>query len=176
MMCSRSQQQKPQPAPYDRCSLSQLKPSRSVPGQTTTAASGNVVGQPPPVAPVQVGGDKLYSLLSGRRRQNDRGERSETFCTAVNTRERDHHRGEVQPSPSASITTASGRNLHAEEDKMETVEALLSLSDCSRSPEGSPDKTLITILPAHNPDKGSFFMDRKRERDRQTERQKVNKS
>ena len=41
------------------------------------------------------------------------------------------------------------------EDKMETVEALLSLSDTSRSPGGSPDKpALITILPAHNPDKG----------------------
>ena len=39
-------------------------------------------------------------------------------------------------------------------DKMETVEALLSLSDASRSPVGSPEKPLITILPAHNPDKG----------------------
>ena len=39
-------------------------------------------------------------------------------------------------------------------DKMETVEALLSLSDASRSPGSSPEKTLITILPAHNPDKG----------------------
>jgi DNA-directed RNA polymerase subunit M/transcription elongation factor TFIIS len=38
-------------------------------------------------------------------------------------------------------------------DKMETVEALLSLSDSNRSPGSSPDKTLITILPAHNPDK-----------------------
>jgi len=38
-------------------------------------------------------------------------------------------------------------------DKMETVEALLSLSDASRSPGSSPEKTLITILPAHNPDK-----------------------
>ena len=39
-------------------------------------------------------------------------------------------------------------------DKMETVEALLSLSEASRSPVGSPEKPLITILPAHNPDKG----------------------
>lgn len=38
-------------------------------------------------------------------------------------------------------------------DKMETVEALLSLSDASRSPGSSPEKTLITIIPAHNPDK-----------------------
>ena len=36
-------------------------------------------------------------------------------------------------------------------DKMETVEALLSLSS---SAANSPEKTLITILPAHNPDKG----------------------
>ena len=43
----------------------------------------------------------------------------------------------------------------ATEDTMETVEALLSLSHSSRSPGGSPDKpALITILPAHNPDKG----------------------
>ena len=41
-------------------------------------------------------------------------------------------------------------------DKMETVEALLSLSDASRSPGSSPEKTLITILPAHNPDKGEI--------------------
>ena len=39
-------------------------------------------------------------------------------------------------------------------DKMETVEALLSLSSSTRSPGSSPEKTLITILPAHNPDKG----------------------
>ena len=39
-------------------------------------------------------------------------------------------------------------------DKMETVEALLSLSEASRSPVGSPEKPLITLLPAHNPDKG----------------------
>ena len=35
-------------------------------------------------------------------------------------------------------------------EKMETVEALLSLSDSSRSPGGSPEKPLITILPAHS--------------------------
>ena len=45
-----------------------------------------------------------------------------------------------------------------EDDKMETVEALLSLSDTSRSPGGSPDKTMITILPAHNPDKGMQYL------------------
>ena len=39
-------------------------------------------------------------------------------------------------------------------DKMETVEALLSLSSSTRSGGSSPEKTLITILPAHNPDKG----------------------
>ena len=42
-------------------------------------------------------------------------------------------------------------------DKMETVEALLSLSEASRSPVGSPEKPLITILPAHNPDKGELL-------------------
>ena len=42
-------------------------------------------------------------------------------------------------------------------DKMETVEALLSLSDASRSPGSSPEKTLITIIPAHNPDKGKQY-------------------
>ena len=45
-----------------------------------------------------------------------------------------------------------------EDDKMETVEALLSLSDTSRSPGGSPDKTMITILPAHNPDNGIQYL------------------
>ena len=40
---------------------------------------------------------------------------------------------------------------------METVEALLSLSDCSRSPETSPEKSRITLIPAHNPDKGTVF-------------------
>ena len=43
-------------------------------------------------------------------------------------------------------------------DKMETVEALLSLSDASRSPGSSPEKTLITIIPAHNPDKGNLYI------------------
>ena len=46
-------------------------------------------------------------------------------------------------------------------DKMETVEALLSLSDASRSPVGSPEKPLITILPAHNPDKGEARLEMK---------------
>ena len=46
-------------------------------------------------------------------------------------------------------------------DKMETVEALLSLSDASRSPVGSPEKPLITILPAHNPDKGEVRLEMK---------------
>merc|ERR1719270_1830897 len=37
-------------------------------------------------------------------------------------------------------------------DKMETVAALLSLSESSRSPASSPEKAMITILPAHSPD------------------------
>ena len=37
-------------------------------------------------------------------------------------------------------------------DKMETVAALLSLSETSRSPVSSPEKPLITLLPAHSPD------------------------
>ena len=41
-------------------------------------------------------------------------------------------------------------------DKMETVEALLSLGESSRSPggQGGQDKPLITLLPAHSPDTG----------------------
>ena len=43
-----------------------------------------------------------------------------------------------------------------ETDKMETVAALLSLShsEASRSPASSPEKPLITLLPAHSPDTG----------------------
>ena len=50
-------------------------------------------------------------------------------------------------------------------DKMETVAALLSLSESSRSPASSPEKAMITILPAHSPDTGKvelqprFFKD-----------------
>ena len=40
-------------------------------------------------------------------------------------------------------------------DKMETVAALLSLSETSRSPVSSPEKPLITLLPAHSPDTGT---------------------
>ena len=40
-------------------------------------------------------------------------------------------------------------------ETMETVEALLSLSEASRSPVGSPEKPLITLLPAHSPDTGT---------------------
>ncbi len=59
---------------------------------------------------------------------------------------------------------------------MSTVEALLSLSDTSRSADNSPEKSQITILPAHNPDKGRYI-DRLQDRyldiqmDRQMDRQ-----
>ena len=41
-------------------------------------------------------------------------------------------------------------------DKMETVAALLSLSESSRSPASSPEKPMITLLPAHSPDTGKY--------------------
>ena len=46
-------------------------------------------------------------------------------------------------------------------DKMETVAALLSLSESSRSPASSPEKAMITILPAHSPDTGKAELQRK---------------
>ena len=62
----------------------------------------------------------------------------------------------IQPERRGSEPARAARDHHGEEeDKMSTVEALLSLSESSRSPEGSPDK-LITLIPAHNPDKGTY--------------------
>ena len=46
-------------------------------------------------------------------------------------------------------------------DKMETVAALLSLSESSRSPASSPEKAMITILPAHSPDTGKAELQRR---------------
>ena len=58
---------------------------------------------------------------------------------------------ESPPAPFAmKLRQASQVKRSWEDDKMETVEALLSLSDSSRSPGGSPEKPLITILPAHS--------------------------
>ena len=45
-----------------------------------------------------------------------------------------------------------------ENEKMETVAALLSLSESSRSPRSSPEKPLITLLPAHSPESGEQLM------------------
>ena len=47
------------------------------------------------------------------------------------------------------------------EDKMETVEALLSLGESSRSP-GHQEKPLITLMPAHSPDTGENCLTRQR--------------
>ena len=44
------------------------------------------------------------------------------------------------------------------EDKMETVEALLSLGESSRSP-GHQEKPMITLMPAHSPDTGENYHD-----------------
>ena len=70
---------------------------------------------------------------------------------------------QTAPAPSGCTAEELVARLEAETedtmetDKMETVAALLSLShsEASRSPASSPEKPLITLLPAHSPDTGT---------------------